>query len=131
MYYICSCTVLSGWTAAQLHTMPLISCYQCYPVLSCVTVCFCVLPGLAAAQLHSMPPLLCYQCYPVLSCVIACFCVLSGLAAAQIHSMPPLLYYQCYVHALCYNNIDNTVKKQAWYVTVLLLPTLITHSNTL
>ena len=79
--------------------LPLL-CYQCYPVLSCVTVCFCVLSGLATAQLHSMPLI---SCYPVLSCVTVCYGVLSGLAAEKLlHTMPVfLLCYQCYPVLSC------------------------------
>ena len=48
MFMHCVIYYLLGLTAAQLHTMPPLLCYQC----------FCVLSGLAAAQLHSMHPLL-------------------------------------------------------------------------
>ena len=134
--------VLLGLAAAQLHSMPLISCYPvlscvfpCYQgwqqhsyipcllyvlsMLSCVTVWFCVLSGLAAAALlHTMPLISCYQCYPVFLCVIrvgsstvtlhasdtvlscviiVCYCVLSRLAIIRLlHTMPGfLLCYQC------------------------------------
>ena len=104
----CFC-VLSGLAAVRLlHTMPPLLCYQCYPVLSCVFVCY------QGWQRHSYIPCLLYcvinviPCYRVFLCVIrvgsgtvtfhASFTVLSMLSCViRVGSSSTVTYHASYI----------------------------------
>ena len=124
MYYICSCTVLSGLAAAQLHTMLPIYIYRVINVIMCYCVFSCVIrvgialyPAFPRAVFHTVSDKNLTRGKAVLSIVIR-VCSSKTVTMEDIDRLRATTVYE-------QKDCPEECRRRG-----MLLPTLITHSNT-